>query len=84
MDAANITVDDFESICRSCMCDCKSGISFNAQECFVFKNIANNVLSKYVTRQVSAQFQLLYVITLPSEKRLQSSLRFVGRAIRQF
>lgn len=48
-----ITVNDFQSICRACLCDCKDIKAVDVLTTFIYKNVVADVLSKYASIQVS-------------------------------
>lgn len=53
MDTIKITVDDFQSVCRICMCDTRNAISFNINNSSISDNTVHDVLSKCACVQVS-------------------------------
>lgn len=53
VDGATVTVDDFDSICRTCMCDCKNIIQFNVDSTDISGKRISNVLLQYASTQVS-------------------------------
>lgn len=63
MDVIRTTVDDFDSICRICMCDCKNVISFNVNGTLISNIVVSEVLSKYASIQVSGfQYEMLIML----------------------
>lgn len=57
-----ITMNDFESICTFCLSHCKDPISFSVDTADIFKNIFEDILSKYANDQVSdKRNQIVYI-----------------------
>lgn len=76
LNATTITLNDFHSICRICICDCKSAISFNINESVVLKKNVSNVLSKYVSEQASRLVIVTYMLFLFQPRKLAKFFLF--------
>lgn len=48
-------VEDFRSICRCCLRDCKNIISFNIHGTLIYSSVVSDVLLKYTSNPVSKQ-----------------------------
>lgn len=56
IDAALITAEDFQSVCRICMCDCKSTTAFKVNGILIFDKVFDEDLCKHVLNGVSTSF----------------------------
>lgn len=50
-----ITVNDFQTICRACLCDCNNIIAFNLNGSITPEGVAGDIISKYDSIPVSKQ-----------------------------
>lgn len=53
MNVEVITMDDFQSLCRICMCECKSSTSFNVNGTLIFDKVVDEDLYKLAVIEVS-------------------------------
>lgn len=56
MEETTVSVDHFLSVCRACLCDCRSDNGFNIHETVISKDVAGDIISKYASVQVSKPY----------------------------
>lgn len=52
VEGISIKADDFNSICRCCLCNCKNIVTYDILSSFVFENVGE-IISKFALIHVS-------------------------------
>lgn len=62
---SKITVDDFEEICRTCLCDCTNKASFQLHSFMIFEKVVlGDVLSNCASIKVSFKLSPMFYLDL--------------------